>query len=313
MRKKNKLKAKPKAARTLVECSPHRTTGGGYYKGLTELDAEYESPNENNAIDTLVLCHDVHKIASQPIEEPYEYEGKICHYTPDFIVDTFVPGLRLEVKSVANLLNHTASLNKYLAIARAYHQRGVSFAFLIDAQLEAQPRFDNVKLLQRYVSSTVPPEVLERALRALHHHPLTVTELQARATLGLVDVWTLIARQHICFDWSQHLDRHTTMVSLPNQPFGGLQLGDILRSTRFGDFLAEMALGRRATDKRLMADATSWRRIDNPLEPWSFVGSPRFTAPLRNLRPEECIPRSPQRRRDFAPGIRAVPPRSTDC
>lgn len=313
MRKKNKLKAKPKAARTLVECSPHRTTGGGYYKGLTELDAEYESPNENNAIDTLVLCHDVHKIASQPIEEPYEYEGKICHYTPDFIVDTFVPGLRLEVKSVANLLNHTASLNKYLAIARAYHQRGVSFAFLIDAQLEAQPRFDNVKLLQRYVSSTVPPEVLERALRALHHHPLTVTELQARATLGLVDVWTLIARQHICFDWSQHLDRHTTMVSLPNQPFGGLQLGGILRSTRFGDFLAEMALGRRATDKRLMADATSWRRIDNPLEPWSFVGSPRFTAPLRNLRPEECIPRSPQRRRDFAPGIRAVPPRSTDC
>lgn len=312
MRKKNKLKAKPQAARVLVECSPHRTTGGGYYKGLTELDAEYESPNEANALNTLVLCHDVYKIASQPITEPYEYEGKTLQYTPDFIVDTFVPGLRIEVKSVANLLNHTANLDKYLAIARAYHQRGVSFAFLIDAQLEAQPRFDNVKLLQRYVSSNVPPGVLERALLALNDRPLTVTELQARATLELVDVWTLIARQHICFDWDQLLDRHTTMVSLPNQPFGGLQLGDILRSTRFGDFLAEMALGRRATDKRLMADATTWRRIDNPLEPWSFVGSPRFTAPLRNLRPEERIPRSPQRRRDFAPGIRPVPPRGTD-
>ena len=312
MRKKNTPKAKPKAARTLVECSPHRTTGGGSYKGLTELDAEYESRNEANAIDTLVMCHDVVKIASQPITEPYEYEGKSCKYTPDFIVDTFVPDLRLEVKSVASLLNKKGSHEKYLAIATAYQKRGIGFAFLVDAQLEEQPRFSNVKLLQRYVNGAVPPAVLERALAALCNGPLTVTELQARATLELVDVWTLIAQQRLCFDWSTRLDRHATEVSLPNQPFGWLSLADILRSTRFGDFLAEMALGRRATDKRLMADATTWRRLDCPLEPWSFVGSPRFTPPLRHLGPDERIPRSPQRRRDFAPGIRPVPPRSTD-
>lgn len=308
MRKKNK----PKAARTLVECSPHRTTGGGYYKGLTELDVEYESRNEANAIDTLVLCHDVYKIASQPITETYEYEGKTRHYTPDFIVDTFVPGLRIEVKSVANFVSHTSSHDKYLAIAKAYRQRDIGFAFLVDAQLEEEPRFSNVKLLQRYVGSTVPPTVLERARAVLSDGPLTVAELQQRASLELVDVWTLIARQHLSFDWRTPLDRHATAVSLPDQPFGGLKLADILRSTRFGDFLAEMALGRRATDKRLMADATTWRRIDRPLEPWSFVESPRFTPPLRDLGPEERIPRSPERRRDFAPGIRPVTPRDTD-
>lgn len=306
-----KKNAKPKAARTLVECSPHRTTGGGYYKGLTELDAEYESRNEANTIDTLVLCHDVYKIASQPVTESYEYEGKTHRYTPDFMVETFVPSLRLEVKSIANLLEHSTQ-DKYLAIARAHIQRGNNFAFLVDAQLEVQPRFGNVKLLQRYVNSKIPPSIVERALHSLKAGPLTVTELQAHASLELVDVWTLIAQQHLCFDWNTQLDRRTTLVSLPNQPFGGLKLADVLRSTRFGSFLEEMALGRRATDQRLLADAKTWRRNDRPLEPWSFVGSPKFSAPLRHLRPEERMPRSPQRRRDFAPGIRPVPPRSTD-
>ncbi len=307
-----KNNAKPKAARILVECSPHRTTGGGYYKGLTEFDAEYESRNEANAIDTLVLCHDVYRIASQPVTESYEYEGKTRKYTPDFIVDAFTPNLRLEVKSIASLLEHTGEQEKYLEIARTYLQRGISFAFLVDAQLEAQPRFGNVKLLQRYVNSTIPSNIVERALHSLRAGPLTVSELQADAALELVDVWTLIAQQHLCFDWNTQLDRHTTVVSLPNQPFGGLRLADILRSTRFGSFLEEMALGRRAANQRLLADAKTWRRNNRPLEPWSFVGSPKFSAPLRHLRPEEHIPRNPQRRRDFAPGIRPVPPRSTD-
>lgn len=304
-------KKTPKAARTLVECSPHRTTGGGSYKGLTELDAEYESRNEARAIDTLVLCHDVQKIASQPIQEPYEHAGRTHKYTPDFIVDTFVPGLRIEVKSLGSLLKDTAQ-DKYLAIAAAYRQRGVDFAFLVDAQLEAEPRFSNVKLLSRYVNSTVPAAVLERTLPALSNGPLTIPDLRARASLDLVDVWTLLARQRLCFDWNTRLSPLETVVSLPNQPFGGLKLADVLRSTRYGDFLAEMALGRRATDKHLMADAATWRRRDCPLEPWSFVGSPRFSPPLRRLGPEERLPRSPQRRRDFAPGIRPVPTRSAD-
>lgn len=293
----------PKAARTLVECSPHRTTGGGHFIGLTERNVEYEYRNEAHAIHTLVLCHDVHKISSQPITEPYEHLGTTHRYTPDFIVDTFLPGLRIEVKSVENLLKDTARSDKYLAIAAMYTKAGIGFAFLVDAQLEQQPRFSNVQLLHRYVTSNAPADTERRALAALSKAPLSVTELKTRANVDLVDIWTLIARRRICFDWATRLDPQNTLLSLPNQPFEGLKLEDVLRSTRFGDSLAALAVGRRTTDQRVLADAETWRRPDRHPEPWSFVGGTDFTTPIRDLGREERLPRSPERRRDFTLGI----------
>lgn len=302
--------AEPKAARTLVECSPHRTTGGGALLGLTEGDAEYESRNEANAIDTMSLCHDVVSIASQPVTDTYLFDGKTRRYTPDFIVRTFVPDLRIEVKSVSTLMPDLASQEKYLAIAKMYREKGIGFAFLVDAQLEHQPRFDNVRLLQRYVGSPIPADVCERAAQTLGSAgPLSIAELQARASLERVDVLTLIAQRHLCFDWKTRLHSSSTIVSLPNQPYGGLYLADILRSTRFGDSLEEMALGRPATDKRLMAYAKTWRRPDYHIEPWAYVGRPQFQPPLRHLEATEQLPRSPERRRDFAPGRATVTPR----
>ncbi|GAB4062403.1 hypothetical protein [Uliginosibacterium sediminicola] len=298
-----------KAVRTLVECSPHRTTGGGFYKGLMDHHAEYESHIEELAIKTFVLCHDVRKISSQPITETYELDGRLHGYTPDFIVDAFVPQLRIEVKSLAHLAKGGSRSDKYLAIAAAYRQQHFPFSFLVDAQLEAQPRRENVELLWRYANSTVPTHVVEQATLALTRGPLAVPELLATTSLALVDVWTLVATKHLCFDWGTRLDRHTSVVSLPDQPFGGLRLEDVLSSTRYGGLLAEMAMGRRPTDRRLLADAATWRRHDCPLEPWSFVGGTALKTPLRSLEPTEQFPRDSQRRRDFAPGKRPFPAR----
>jgi hypothetical protein len=300
---KKKSRGPNSPVRVLVECSPHRITGGGSFPGLTELDVEHESYLEHDALAAITLCHDVRFIRSQASKEPYGTDDQPQHHIPDFTVDCFVPGLRIEVKALASLVRDD-SLTKYAAIGKGYLDRHVPFAFLVDAQLQEAPRFDSVRLLTRYVTSTVPPDVLERAKNALLSGPLSIPELREVASLSLVDVWTLIARRHVTFDWSCVLDRHETKVSLPNQPFAGLKLEDILRSTRFGPLLEELALGRRSTDKQLLADAAAWRQSRRPLTPWQFVGGFAKAAPLRDLREEECVPRDPRRRRDYAPGSR---------
>jgi len=292
--------------RVLVECSPHRITGGGFFPGLTTQDIEHESSNERDALGTLVLCHDVKSISSQASKEPYSASDGSDHvHIPDFTVDTFVPDLRIEVKSLTSLLKNT-SIEKYIAVAKGYLDRHVPFALLVDAQLREEPRFSSMKLLFRYVGGRVPEGALARATDILRSGPLTISELKDRARLELVDVWTMVARRHLCFDWATPLDAETTLISLPEQPFEGLKLEDILRSTRFGPLLAELAVGRGPKDQRLLADAATWRQHRRPPTPFQFVGGFSKADPLRDIREEEHISRNPRCKRDYAPGNRSL-------
>lgn len=290
-------------ARVLIECSPHRTTGGGFLRDLMDDHVKHESPPERNALATLCLCHDVYAIASQAAEEPYiGIDGKPHHHVPDYTVDAFVPGLRLEVKALSSLI-HRTSLDKYAAVAMGYLNRKTPFALLVDAQLAEEPRASSVKLLFRYCSSDVPADVLTRATAALENGPISIADLRAVASLKLVDIWTLIARRHLSFDWGRSLHPEMTMVSLPDRPYGGLKLEDVLRSTRFSGLLAQLAVGRRPTDQRLLADAAAWRQSNRPLGPWSYVGGFQDTDPIRDLDEDEFIPRAARRKRNQAPGL----------
>jgi len=299
MRKKQKTQGN---ARTLVNSSPHRTTGGAFVEGLTVGHVEYESRNEANAIKTLLLCSDVKKITSQPISESYLLNGVPRLYTPDFIVDAHVDGLRLEIKSIAYIAHTDSQWEKYLAIAKSYREREIPFAFLVDAQLEEQPRFGNIKLFARYVTSQVAAGVSERAVLALTAGPLRVERLLKSAELALVDVLTLIATRQLSFDWMQEFNREATSVSLLGQPYEGLKLENILRSSRYGNFLEELAMGGRSSDKRILADAKNWRRRYDTSEPWSMVGGFVSQSSMRHLREEESLPRDFERRKRFAPG-----------
>lgn len=285
-----------------MNSSPHMTTGGAYVEGLTDGDAEYESRNEANAINTLLLCSDVKKITSQPITEPYLLNGKQWFYTPDFIVDSHKEALRLEVKSIAYLAITENEWEKYVAIASSYREREVPFAFLVDAQLEQQPRFGNVNLFARYVTSKVPVDVADRAIKALSAGPVSVDQLLKTAELALVDILTLVAKRVLSIDWEKAFNCETSTISLLGQPHEGLKLENILRSSRYGDFLAELALGRRTPDKHILADAKDWRRRYDTAEPWSVVGGFIARDPMRHLGEEERLPRDFGRRKRFAPG-----------
>jgi len=280
-------------ARKLVKSAPFRNTGGGYIPSLMPYDAEFESPNEKNALATLCLCHDVTQIASQQEYELYSDEnGKDRRHLPDFTVETFVDGLRLEVKALASLV-HESSIQKYAAVARGYIQKKIPFAFLVDAQLEAQPLFSSVKLLSRYLGCEVPTDIVDRANDVLSIGPLPIPDFLHTTGLQLVDLWTLIASKQVCFDWAVPLDLGTSLVSLPNHPFKGLHLEDVLRSTRFGGLLAELAMGRRPSDKCILADAATWRSADRPADPFQAVGGFQRRDPLRDLTEEELRSRNP--------------------
>lgn len=189
-------KRSPDASPSLVDATPYRTTGGGFFPGLTHKDIEYESTNELNAIRTLALCHDVYQITSQPEKESYILDGVQRQYTPDFLVETFVPQLRLEVKSIGTFARDTVAVDKYLAIAAAYRRREQPFALLTDVQLEERPRFDNVLLMGRYVAGVHPNHALVAARQALHDGPLHAKQLMDAATLQLVDIVMLAPIQN---------------------------------------------------------------------------------------------------------------------
>lgn len=290
-------------ARALVECVPYRTTGGAFIPNVTELHAEHESPNERLAVAHLALCRDVDTLASQPPCDTYrDDDGELRRYTPDFIVSTRSFRLILEVKALAFLVNE-ASLRKYAAIARHYLDQRQPFAFLVDAQLEVLPRSASVRLLFRYATSTAPASVVDQATAVLAKGAMRISDLCGQAGLQLVDVYTLIATKRLCIDWDRPVSTDA-MVSLPDQPYGGLKLEHILRSTRFGGLLEELAVGRRPADQQVLADAQTWRQSRCAPTPFSFVGGfPKRTV-FGGLFESDGLPRAPHRRRDYAPGRR---------
>jgi len=296
----------PNARPSLVKSRPHRTTSAYYIEGLTDGVVETESRPEANAFNTLILCHDVTRILSQPGPEPYLRDGKVYRYTPDFCVDAFLPNFRIEVKALSFLVQSEESLQKYAAIGKYFQLLEIPFAILTDAQLEFQPRFHNVNLLSRYALARLDTLVIQEAQDALRYGPLSIPGLLSKIEGSLVDIWTLIAQKHICFDWGQELNPETSKVSLPGNPYGGLKLEDVLNSTRHSRLLEELALGRRPTDKRQLADAAAWRCTNRPIEPWSVVGGFRSQKALRNLGPQESFSRVSYKRRNLAPGFRTT-------
>lgn len=287
-------------SRHLVEVSPHRTTGGVHVEELTPYPAEYESPYEKLAIPLLLLCHDVRTIRSQHKRIYVDSKGIEHEYTADFLVELPASTKLLEVKSLRFLLE-PEQLAKYLEIAKHFQRTKQPFGFLVDAQLVQQPLRSIANLLFRYVTAQPSEDVVERSAIALQEGPMPIADLCNTTGLTLADAYTLIAKRHLCIDWACSLNK-TSQVSLPNNPYRGLLLDDILRSTRHGDLLETLALGRGTPDQHRLADAAAWRQTRQPLAPWNFAGGFSGAEPLRDLGEEECRARKSWERRDRAPG-----------
>lgn len=299
--KNTDLTSCPQPVRTLHKTSPHRTVGGYFVEALTPYVAEYESYNEKNAINTLLLCHDVTEIRSQPKKFNYiKKDGKSGSHTSDFEVITESGPIFLEVKAIENLLEKS-SLEKYSYIARHYLMCNQRLAFLTNVQLEERPRFDSVLLLRRYVNSEINHDALVIAQQMLLSGPLTINAILDGSPVTLLDIYTLIARKFLCFNMITPLGRDT-QVSMPNQPFKGLSIESILRSTRYGDLLEKLAMGRLPSDQSIVAAAKNWRQLNNNSTIWGMVGGFTEFAPIRSVS-EIGFLRGAKYRRAYAPGF----------
>lgn len=292
-------------SRHLIEVSPHRTTGGVHVDELTPYPAEYESAYEKLTIPLLLICHDVQKIYSQQERSYLDKQGNERKYTADFAVELTRTDKLLEVKSLGFLV-HPEQWQKYQDIARYFRKEKQPFGFIVDAQLLQQPLKSTANLLFRYVTGDISLDVIERATNALRAGPMAIHELCSTSTLELRDIYTLLAKRHLCIDWDIPLSK-ASEVSLPNKPYAGLSLERLLRSTRHADLLATLALGRGAPDQHRLADAAAWRQARRPLTPWSFIGGFSGAAPIRDLREEELRTRKSWERGDRAPGKATKP------
>ncbi len=310
--KKTQKNAGNTAARHLVTSSPHRATGGGRIPELADEDVQYESPNEKLAISLLAFCHDVTHIASQPTKLIYTNDGVDHEYTPDFRVRTrFTQGdLYLEIKSIADL-TRASQVEHYGMIAAALRTRCIDLAFLVNAQIFVKPRAAWVEFLRRYMPSELRDGAAVRIRQMLEDGPRTA---QALIDLGceLVDIWTMVAQRHLCIDWDHPFISLDVSVSLPNHPFEGLSLENILTEGRFGRFLGELALGRRTADQRIVAAAATWRQVRHPVGPLSNVGGIIDESPLRSDGATTLSAALPRYGSNQAVGLAIVPPTHSD-
>lgn len=257
--------------RAVIDQCPHRNVGSIDYGDKTLYAADWESPFERGLIYLLLQCHDVKTIETQPEEFTYEFDGKKRKYTLDFAI-TMISSERIpiEVKSRRHLLLESA-LNKYLAIANAYQQKGQHLDFITEDQLN-KGWLKTARLLKRYFFTVVDEAVEQGVGRLLEVGPMKIESLLEAVgpEANLVDIYALISRGRICIDWDYPLNRKAE-VSLPDKPHRRLSYEAIRHSGRFNDLLEEISLGRRPENQRRLAYARTLRRAVLPASSYGFI------------------------------------------
>ena len=302
-RKKQKVKnSDPNGpARNLIAAASYRTTGGVFIEGLTPYPAEHESYTERYAIASLVLCHDVVQIKSQPDVESYiDAHGKKRRYIPDLSVNTKYLELTIEVKTL-NYLFQPKAINKYQQIGHHYRNSKKRFVFLTDAQIEDGERFKNIKILFRYAHSHLPNTTLEKLSTWCSESAISIANLMDLLELELVEVYTAIAQKHLCIDWNLPLSKDS-LISHTNKPLQGLSIEHLISSSRYGYLLEQLAMGDSPSNKRLLVAGTTWRQPKAQLNAFSSVGAFQREDAMRDLTKDELRAGTVWSRRNRAPG-----------
>lgn len=259
-------------ARAIIKQTPHRIVGAIHYPGLTLYPAEWESQGERNFIYLALLCHDVKAIEAQPQKLTYQDDHGEREYTPDLAITINRGRIFIEGKSLRNLIREE-NLNKYLAIARSLRARGEQLAFITEDQMPGA-WVRNASLLRQYLVPEQQVDLPACVVGALQGGPRSIEGVltATTATVTLAQMYSYIAHRLLCIDWNVRLGRNAP-VSLPDQPNGFARLTyDSIQSTgRFADLVAEMALGRRPANQRLLAAACTRRRPLSAASPTGFV------------------------------------------
>lgn len=238
---------------------PHRQVGSLGGPDNHTGSRQWTSWGEFESAVLVGHCGDVRGQELQPGPYACMVDGKPRSYTADTKL-SLVPGslfseLLGEVKPLAFLLRDD-SLGEYSQIARSLYAQGHSLRFLTEEQLAQEPRWSNALLLRRYMGSPLSEEKLGTVLARLSTGPRSVGELLDEFPhIQRAEIYSFIAQREISIDWNAPVESNTAAVSLPGAPFGHLTHDQILTSGEHVDLLEELAMGRRPSDQRRLANA----------------------------------------------------------
>lgn len=257
-------------ARAVIDQAPHRIVGGIHCPGLTPYPAEWESLGERSLIYLALVCHDVKIVETQPQKLTYHDDSGEHTYTPDLAITTNCGRFFVECKSLKYLFRES-NLNRYLGIARSLRTQGEHLAFITEDQLPGR-WVRNATLLRQYLIPDQTAELPICVTDALQGGPRSIQSLLTETATTLPQLYAYIARRLLCIDWNERLGRNAR-VSLPDQSngFARLTYDAIQNAGRFADLVAEMALGRRPANQRLLAAACARRRPLSVASPTGFV------------------------------------------
>ncbi|TQF70000.1 TnsA endonuclease N-terminal domain-containing protein [Pseudoalteromonas luteoviolacea] len=110
-----------------------------------------ESSLEFDACFHFEYSREIKAFEAQPLVFGYEFNGKVCGYTPDFLITHHKkPQKLIEVKPFSKISNpeFRARFAKKQLVAK--EQIGIELILVTDKQIRVYPTLDNLKLLHRY-------------------------------------------------------------------------------------------------------------------------------------------------------------------
>jgi len=110
-----------------------------------------ESTLERDHLYHLEADPNVIRFSEQPFHVEYTFEGKICSYTPDFLVDYAEPARQEihEVKSERELKRGDTQA-RLDAVRQRLEPSGSIFRIVTDREIRSQPRLNNLAVILRY-------------------------------------------------------------------------------------------------------------------------------------------------------------------
>ncbi|MDT4955073.1 MAG: hypothetical protein QOJ02_3211 [Acidobacteriota bacterium] len=110
----------------------------------------WESLLERDYIHLLEFDPDVTKYEEQPIRVAYPFEGKVRHYTPDFLVERR-DGRRIIVEVKLKKKTSTEEFRLFLlAVAPVIQKLGYEFLVVTEEMIRVEPLLENLKILWGY-------------------------------------------------------------------------------------------------------------------------------------------------------------------
>jgi hypothetical protein len=190
---------------------------GLYFSGKSGRHLPWESRNELHGFWWAEARSDVLQSWAQPHTLKMTIEGRSCSYTPDRL-DELAGGVEVvEVKDVFDEQKDPFYALKLEHARLIYEAIGYRFRLVTRAEIEADPGFSTVALIQRYRSVAVDLQDIDAARAALAQAPATwgnVLEALGGGPGALPRACAMIVRRILAVDPTEALTRDT-LVWLP--------------------------------------------------------------------------------------------------